>query len=322
MSNLKDFIFPDHHSLPFTLTRKEMQDPMTAVVDFCSSYSLPVIRDRIKGALAIIARSESCFISDYYQLFDVDMQKVMEANYLLSEKKFDDEKTVEQFLGVFAHELNSKLSGAASTLESIIADNKHSDFKNNPNMAFYFHSLQHIIGNVTNVLDNMIRTVKFQNGILDFYTSKIAFKIDSFIDGCCVPFHLYKETTGKKLYVQNFISDDQQLVTDNIKLGQVIHNLLDNAFQHSYPSSVIKMISYKQNDCINFSVESTGAIIPDEDIGNIFDLYYQVQPGHAGSGIGLYLSKLYSELLGGTLTVVSNDDKTRFTVCMPYSHNY
>lgn len=318
MSNVKDMIFPEHHSLPFSLTEKEMQDPMNAIIDFCSSYRLAAVRDRIKGALAIIVRSESCFIRDYYQLFDVDLQKMIEANYMLSEKKFDNERSVEQFLGVFAHELNSKLAGAASALESIIASNEYSNFCNNPNMAFYFHSLEHIVANTTNALDNMIRTVKFRNGILDISVVKTAFQIHSFIDTCCVPFRLYQETTGKRLYIHNDINNDQQLITDGIKLGQVIHNLLDNAFQHSHPSSVIKVISYKQNGCINFSIENSGNIIPGKDIENIFDLYYQVQPGYTGSGIGLYLSKLYTEILGGRLEVISKEGKTRFTVCIPF----
>lgn len=71
-----------------------------------------------------------------------------------------------------------------------------------------------------------------------------------------------------------------------------------------------------------FSVEDTGQGIAVEDLGNIFDRFYQVDKIHPnGSGIGLSLAKAFIELHGGSINVESILGKgSKFTVTLPVRH--
>ena len=71
-----------------------------------------------------------------------------------------------------------------------------------------------------------------------------------------------------------------------------------------------------------FSVEDTGQGIAVEDLGNIFDRFYQVDKIHPnGSGIGLSLAKAFVELHGGSIDVESSLGKgSKFTVRIPVRH--
>lgn len=71
-----------------------------------------------------------------------------------------------------------------------------------------------------------------------------------------------------------------------------------------------------------FSVEDTGQGIAVEDIGSIFDRFYQVDKIHPnGSGIGLSLAKAFVELHGGSIDVESVLGKgSKFTVSLPVRH--
>ena len=70
------------------------------------------------------------------------------------------------------------------------------------------------------------------------------------------------------------------------------------------------------------SVADTGEGISERDLGNIFDRFYQVDRVHPkGSGIGLFLSKAFVELHGGSIGVDSTLNKgSVFTVRLPLRH--
>ncbi len=73
---------------------------------------------------------------------------------------------------------------------------------------------------------------------------------------------------------------------------------------------------------VEFSVADTGAGIPEDRIPVIFDLFQQADSSptreHEGIGLGLYLAKKYSELVGGEITVESTlGQGSVFTVTVP-----
>ena len=71
-------------------------------------------------------------------------------------------------------------------------------------------------------------------------------------------------------------------------------------------------------DRLEFSVSDNGEGISAEHIRHIFDSFYQSDVHHSGSGIGLALSKAFTELHGGTINVKSSPGKgSVFTVTLP-----
>jgi signal transduction histidine kinase len=92
-------------------------------------------------------------------------------------------------------------------------------------------------------------------------------------------------------------------------IERVIENLLDNALDHTSAGGSIRLTFSAQNDDIAASISDTGCGIPEEDLPQIFDRFYQrdrTQEGRAGhSGLGLAIVKRILELHGKSIIVES-----------------
>ncbi|HSD36192.1 MAG TPA: ATP-binding protein [Rhodocyclaceae bacterium] len=106
-------------------------------------------------------------------------------------------------------------------------------------------------------------------------------------------------------------------------LGQVITNLLQNAFFHGLQESVPGLVSIEtrlvDEEQIEISVSDNGRGIPPENLGLIFDPFFTTRLGQGGSGLGLSIVyRLVTTLLGGRISVDSTPGEgTRFTVVLP-----
>ena len=109
---------------------------------------------------------------------------------------------------------------------------------------------------------------------------------------------------------------------DRDKLENIVYNLLGNAFKFSENGSEISFEADYYSNNLQIKVSDTGLGIPKERLPFIFDRFYQVDNSATkekeGSGIGLSLSKDLIDLMGGTITVSSVENKgTFFTVMIP-----
>jgi PAS domain S-box-containing protein len=101
-----------------------------------------------------------------------------------------------------------------------------------------------------------------------------------------------------------------QLCTDRGKLKVVIRNLVDNALKFTAHGSVTVRVRYNADlERLRVSVRDTGVGIPPEALTTIFEMFRQLDgtrgSSRGGVGLGLYLVRRYTELLGGEVTVES-----------------
>lgn len=102
------------------------------------------------------------------------------------------------------------------------------------------------------------------------------------------------------------------LDVDPTRIVQVIGNLLNNSVKYSANGSEITLSAYCEEGAVVFQVTDTGLGIPEEMLGQVFDMFAQVnntlQRSQGGLGIGLALVKQIVELHHGT--VVAKSDGT------------
>jgi PAS domain S-box-containing protein len=119
------------------------------------------------------------------------------------------------------------------------------------------------------------------------------------------------------------LSDEKaNVLLDETKFLQTISNLLVNAFKFTKTGHIYFGYELKE-DFIHFYVEDTGIGIPKDMHQQIFKRFSQVDNRltrqYGGSGLGLSISKAYSELMGGELSLESEPEAgTRFTFTVPY----
>ncbi len=122
----------------------------------------------------------------------------------------------------------------------------------------------------------------------------------------------------------NYPAEPMEMITDSVKLEQILRNLIDNAIKFTDHGSVtISADNCKQNRAVEFSVADTGIGIAKVYQHTIFDKLYQVESSdnrrYEGIGLGLYIVKKFSDLIGATLEVKSDlGIGATFTVSVPW----
>ncbi|WP_404302932.1 ATP-binding protein [Alicycliphilus denitrificans] len=113
------------------------------------------------------------------------------------------------------------------------------------------------------------------------------------------------------------------LLTDRLKLRQIIHNLMSNAIKFTSAGQVLLQAQPSDNARqVLIHVRDTGSGIPPEQLGRIFEKFSQgherISYQHGGTGLGLSLSRALASLLGGELRVASQVGQgSTFTIALP-----
>lgn len=114
-----------------------------------------------------------------------------------------------------------------------------------------------------------------------------------------------------------------RMVSDRHMVVQVLLNLLSNALKFT-ESGTVEVILTQHEGAVDFIVRDIGPGIASEHLEGIFDEFWQVTDYPAvrrqGTGLGLAISRQLAELLGGTLTVESEQGVgSTFTLALPVS---
>jgi signal transduction histidine kinase len=117
-----------------------------------------------------------------------------------------------------------------------------------------------------------------------------------------------------------------RMVVDANRLVQVLTNLVHNAVKFSPPEADVTLRwRTPAEGTVAFDVVDRGAGIPDADTERIFERFQQRESSMThteGFGLGLYITKLLTEAMGGWIDVTSSvGEGSTFTVTLPASRS-
>jgi signal transduction histidine kinase len=123
--------------------------------------------------------------------------------------------------------------------------------------------------------------------------------------------------------VWDYPADLPVVTTDGDKLKHVLRHLIDNAVKFT-PSGQIKVSSrvLPKDKKVEFEISDGGIGIPKDALPAVFEKFQQLDSSmsrpYAGLGLGLYVAKKFTELLGGELSISTELGKgSTFTVALP-----
>ncbi|MFZ4726402.1 MAG: ATP-binding protein, partial [Paludibacter sp.] len=112
--------------------------------------------------------------------------------------------------------------------------------------------------------------------------------------------------------------NDHYLIFDLDKLTKILFNLISNSFKFTPDGGDIYVFIEQQNKSLVLKVVDTGCGIPEKDLPNIFQRFYQAADSNNGTGIGLSLVKQLVDLCQGTIDIESKERQgTQFTINIP-----
>lgn len=98
------------------------------------------------------------------------------------------------------------------------------------------------------------------------------------------------------------------LLTDPLKVTQVISNIIGNALKFTRKGGVTITISC--DSLVTIDIEDTGIGIPPDESSHVFEVYSQTGSAKehmTGSGIGLAVARIFARMLGGDVILVRSD---------------
>lgn len=134
----------------------------------------------------------------------------------------------------------------------------------------------------------------------------------------------YEVALDKELaLIWDYPPDLPRMRTDNARLKQILQNLINNAIKFTERGHVRMSARHlPENETVEFKVEDTGIGIARNSLAVIFEMFRQVDSSetrlYGGMGLGLYIVKKFTALLGGAIEVESEPGKgSIFKVSLP-----
>lgn len=170
------------------------------------------------------------------------------------------------------------------------------------------------------LIDDLLDLSKLEAGKMQIRRQRVS--IVKVVDECVENLHTWART--KSINIDKEADKDiPEIEIDPDRIAQVLNNLIGNAIKFTPENGNIKIqTSIRNNDEVQVSVEDTGIGIAKEDLGKIFDKFYQagerVATDISGTGVGLSIAKEIVELHKGKIWVESEKGyKTKFIFTLP-----
>ncbi len=128
------------------------------------------------------------------------------------------------------------------------------------------------------------------------------------------------EQKGVRVTVEG--AESPALALDGSKTEQIVSNLVSNAIKFTPPGGSVQVVVEATLDEVGFRVEDSGVGIPARLLPSLFEPFSDAHRAgtskEAGTGLGLWICKTFSELQGGRIEVQSEEGRgTRFRVLFP-----
>ncbi len=237
-----------------------------------------------------------------------------EANVKLSEMN----QLKDVFLSTASHELKTPLSSVIAYAE-LLEDN--SERLEVSQRAEFLKRLRSEALRLMGLIEDILDLSRIESGKLLLRRQPVA--LNDVVRDSVETVRPGAEKHGIRLE-EVYTEDLPRLVLDEVKMRQVVVNLLTNAVRFSPEGGRITVRSWREDDAFVLDVADEGPGIPAEEATHIFELFGQGTSGRAvrdgGLGIGLHLVKRISELHGAHVGVNSEPGKgSTFWVRLPAS---
>jgi signal transduction histidine kinase/CheY-like chemotaxis protein len=226
-----------------------------------------------------------------------------------------------QFISNMSHELRTPLNGIIGTTNLLRMGAHTAQQKEQYELLSY--SSQHMLHLVNDVLDFS----KIESGKIQLENR--IFNLQRFVQNIYTSFAPQFEQ--KNLYFKLLHNDDDldcTVIGDDIRLAQILNNLLSNALKFTHTGGAELGITITRHGesrrCITFDVQDSGIGIHPQKLDAIFDSFVQADPNstrkYGGTGLGLAISRKLAEIFDTTLSVQSEPGKgSRFSFSPVFS---
>jgi two-component system phosphate regulon sensor histidine kinase PhoR len=232
---------------------------------------------------------------------------------IFKQKRLSDVKT--DFINNMTHELKTPISTIALSSETLLREDFSTDPERLQRYAGIIYKenkrLQNQVERVLNIAKMDKEKIKLNYSLFD---------VHEIISEATDIFEFNQAENG--IIETELNAQKSTIRADEVHIGNVIHNLVDNAIKYCKTEPIIKIATENIGNSIVIRVSDNGIGMKKEDLNMIFDKFYRVSTGNVhdvkGFGLGLYYVKSIIECHGGKVSVKSQYGQgSTFTVQLP-----
>jgi K+-sensing histidine kinase KdpD len=288
-----------------------------------SAMYVPLIaRERVLGELCVFTSGERVFTPEERGLLLTighqisaaieNAQLLEEASRAKALEELDKLRTA--LLASVSHELRTPLTAIKGLADTLVQPDVEWDRETELD---FLRTINHESDVLTRIVEDLMQMSQLEAGIVRMIKKPTTFRaiLSQLGD------RLSAITSERQLTV-NLPDDLPRIYADEVRIGQVITNLVSNAASYSEKDTPITVDAKVEGDEIVVSVIDKGIGIPAKHIGKVFDRFYRLESGIArrrgGTGLGLAISKGIVEEHGGRIWAKSRPRKgSTFSFSLP-----
>ncbi|NOZ46474.1 MAG: response regulator, partial [Chlorobi bacterium] len=255
-------------------------------------------------------------LTDYYDITEIEKAKSQLIRAVKKAQESDRLKSA--FLANMSHEIRTPLNGIIGFAE-ILRSSKITKDKVYSFSDIIIQRSHYLLELINDILD----LSKLEAGQVKVKEARTS--INLIFDDIFVFFnsqsHLKKDVKLK--YINTLNRNQSSIITDDLRLRQILINLISNAFKFTETGNIEFGCSLLDSKNLQFYIKDTGLGIPSDKQALIFERFGQVENTisrtHTGTGLGLAISKNLVNLMGGKIWLESIENEgTTFYFTMPY----
>lgn len=249
---------------------------------------------------------EYAMLNEEYMALNEELRCTNEELLQAIEKAKESENLKTAFLQNMSHEIRTPLNAVIGfsemlTLTDLLDDDKH-DYA-----EIIVNSSRQLLSIVNDILT--ISTLETRQEKINFAPVPLSTLMKE-LEAVFSPRALTKQIALNAIIPNN--NDELVIEADEMKLKQVLNNLISNAIKFTSEGFVRFGYQLKERKA-QFFVEDTGIGIPNDSLDVVFERFRQAPNNnpsiYGGTGLGLAISKGHVELMGGTIWVKSEQGK-------------
>jgi PAS domain S-box-containing protein len=224
-------------------------------------------------------------------------------------------RTKSAFMAHMSHELRTPLNGIVGSAEYLKA--RVHEPKLNVFVGIIADASKTLLALINDILD----LSKIEAGKMRLLETEVS--LTRFIRELSNMFSVYRMNQNVEFIASISAELPQLIIIDELRLRQILYNLLGNAFKFTEAGKVtLNVLSAKKGHCIIFEIIDTGIGIAEGQQQFIFEPFHQQErqdSKYGGTGLGLSISSRLVQMMGGSIELKSEIGVgSEFKITLPY----